>query len=1098
MSPTRRSRTDFGSTEFGALAALVVLFFAVAAISLATSSRVGSAGELPQMSGVSSGHFQASEDQRVFTGELVVAREDMLELVPYLRANRVELTLPAEGAVGPVEGEFRLEFTIPGPVMYVAFTELAEEIGSAIAESVAGPLTVDDIEEAGIEVPPEWDDCVIGTSVRGDLNGTLDVTIGGDGDGTIAFTGEGCEDTEATIGGGVTTEQAVSWTATLSGDLITGTIVLVDEFGDRSEFAFEATLGEAPSGLACPSVDGYEEGFGSGDILAAGDRQLALICRYLSEEGGSFQLSARWDFEEGPADQAAACGLPRLEDTLDSGNIYGYIYSPAQAAHVSWSETSPTGLSHGQLGALVAPLLPAAEAQAVACPSAATSVGGGGGSVTSGDLGPSDTVGGGDEPNGFTDFLLGDGGDFEVTPEEAAIAAAAATGAIALTTLVTVLLSGGATPGEVAAVVGAVEEERGRHGDPGSDSGPSAAADLDEVFGEAMGAPPIDPAALGLPAVDAWGEPVIVQNGEYAGGEIGQIWWDGDWIDPDDARDKLREGYEAVAARDAQRETFWAESLAVSDAWLRAQTAANEAEAAAERAAIERHEDAWEQLERVGDIALGHDFGDIFERTQEGVFDEDGLLDVERVEELARATRNRIGRDIAAPDDELAQGWVEDFVTNTAHDVAHSTAIRLGTGVLTGGSSEIFYQSLSAAERMQAAVNRAVDSGQEYTTTDALRTGMRVLVEENLPINTIRVMQDPNATWGDVALAGVIDIATAAGSVETVRNVAGSLHGARTGASLVDIATHRAPGLFDDVLRRSGEGDQLWRDPMDVDWQTGGPRAGLDLDGLHTRGATPDGRSASGLARPPQPELNPPGGVQTRLPEEWGMRRPDAIHMRQVAEEELVQFTVRPATARAPELLDADLAVPKPPEIKVKTVNEIDIEYLGRPAHTDGMAAHFDPPMPGSPPGVKPPDMDDDLWGQVMDRYRQRKVEYGDNIRSVRDLDGWTVDADGVLRNPEGKAATGDYDLFEITNFDGTPVSKAVRDRVVARLMGGPANAQHGAHLDWPEIADLSPKELDIYNRIVRGHQAGGEALIQFGPGQPRIATTFTDAPEIQ
>ncbi len=76
--------------------------------------------------------------------------------------------------------------------------------------------------------------------------------------------------------------------------------------------------------------------------------------------------------------------------------------------------------------------------------------------------------------------------------------------------------------------------------------------------------------------------------------------------------------------------------------------------------------------------------------------------------------------------------------------------------------------------------------------------------------------------------------------------------------------------------------------------------------------------------------------------------------------------------------------------------------------------------------------------------------------------------------------------------------------------MNGPANAQHGAHIDWPEQAArdymagtrsspvLTAKELEIYNRIIAGHQEGGEALIRFGAGQPRIDEAFTSVSQLR
>ena len=123
---------------------------------------------------------------------------------------------------------------------------------------------------------------------------------------------------------------------------------------------------------------------------------------------------------------------------------------------MSWSETASTGISHSEFAQLVAPLLPAAEALAVPCPS----VDGGGaapGAVVpttgGGDGDGSAITRGGDEGGAFTDFVLGEEG-FEVTREEAAVAAAAATGVVALTTLILVLTNAAGTAGAGAGTAG--------------------------------------------------------------------------------------------------------------------------------------------------------------------------------------------------------------------------------------------------------------------------------------------------------------------------------------------------------------------------------------------------------------------------------------------------------------------------------------------------------------------------------------------------------------------------------------------------------------------------------------------------------------------
>lgn len=230
-----------------------------------------------------------------------------------------------------------------------------------------------------------------------------------------------------------------------------------------------ATPENTPGGLlGCPGIAGFEIAIGSGEVrdAGAGNYQRYFACRYFDDDGNSgLQISARWDWAAAPAGSGpTSCGLPPLRDVLGSGNKYGYNYSPTKAALVSWQESNPTGLSHDQMSALAAPLLPAAEALAVPCPGGDADAGVGGAVATggSGDTSPdtsadsSGTTGtddgsvtgdgdaataeGSDELSPVADFILGEDGG-EVSPSEAAGAAAAAAGLIGITSLILVWLN---------------------------------------------------------------------------------------------------------------------------------------------------------------------------------------------------------------------------------------------------------------------------------------------------------------------------------------------------------------------------------------------------------------------------------------------------------------------------------------------------------------------------------------------------------------------------------------------------------------------------------------------------------------------------------
>lgn len=329
------------------------------------------------------------------------------------------------------------------------------------------------------------------------------------------------------------------------------------------------------------------------------------------------------------------------------------------------------------------------------------------------------------------------------------------------------------------------------------------------------------------PLIDPWeGKPLLVQDGSYQGGKLGQVWYGGQWVDRDEAMRGIAADRVYTDQRDEKREAFSQESHRLSDQWLKDRVAALEAEAQKERDDHRRLENAWQTYQNVRDSAEAHGYDDVLSRADANALRPDGSVNVDFLERLGAATRNRIHRDLAAPDEALQQGWVADFATNTARDVAHNPLIRMGVGALTNGTSEIFYQSLAAGEKMQDAVNKAVDSGKDYSLTDALRTGAGVLADENLPTNTIRAMLDKNASWGDVGASVAKDAFATLGTLDTLRNLRSSFGAAGRGAGLKDVLNARAEPL--NLLQRMfGEGEgaggkKLWKDPSDATWQTEG------------------------------------------------------------------------------------------------------------------------------------------------------------------------------------------------------------------------------------------------------------------------------------
>ncbi|MDA0352076.1 MAG: hypothetical protein O3A10_07695 [Chloroflexi bacterium] len=194
---------------------------------------------------------------------------------------------------------------------------------------------------------------------------------------------------------------------------------------------------------------------------------------------------------------------------------------------------------------------------------------------------------------------------------------------------------------------------------------------------------------------------------------------------------------------------------------------------------------------------------------------------------------------------------------------------------------------------------------------------------------------------------------------------------------------------------------------------------------------------------------------------------------------------------------------PKGVEIKSKTINDIDV-LLGAELGTQGLVGFFEPVLPSRA------SFDPAFFAKIEGRFNQRMNEFnggiGEHMRQL-EADGQIRFDNGVvvdtgLYGNTGKGITGDYDLFEITDLDGNPVSTAVYDAVVADLMNSEAFlALHGAHMRWLDMPDFrKPSKLadnlSIFTDVIGKHQRGGEEpLVVFGGDRPPFAVWSEDLP---
>ena len=178
--------------------------------------------------------------------------------------------------------------------------------------------------------------------------------------------------------------------------------------------------------------------------------------------------------------------------------------------------------------------------------------------------------------------------------------------------------------------------------------------------------------------------------------------------------------------------------------------------------------------------------------------------------------------------------------------------------------------------------------------------------------------------------------------------------------------------------------------------------------------------------------------------------------------------------------------MPKPANIKAKTINEID-NLIGAPPGSIGLVGYFVPELP-----PRPTNMGDADWQLVVDRKAERAKEYEDLSGDMKKLaDEGTIHVmSGVVHalDPNGpkegparfRAVAGDVDIYQIRWADpNRDMSKADADFFAEQLRGMNIGVQHPAHLRWDP---QTQKDIDIFENIVASHGPGGKPLLRFEP----------------
>ncbi|WP_158844492.1 hypothetical protein [Saccharothrix deserti] len=225
-----------------------------------------------------------------------------------------------------------------------------------------------------------------------------------------------------------------------------------------------------------------------------------------------------------------------------------------------------------------------------------------------------------------------------------------------------------------------------------------------------------------------------------------------------------------------------------------------------------------------------------------------------------------------------------------------------------------------------------------------------------------------------------------------------------------------------------------------------------------------------------------------RLSDEFGMPEINQARFQDLADRFNLTYDVRPTNPDSVKWLEQG-AVPKPKDIKAKTINELDT-YLGASPENIGLVGYFSPTPPD--PEVLA-SVDPNTRKGIEERYKERGEEF-DALASELEAfaaDGrYQVDPEtGVVQKstPDGpKNITGDHDVYHIRQPDGgAALADYDYDLDVWRLTKREMGVQHGAHMYWEPQGDFQHK---IFNKIVGKHQQDAldaEPLIRFSPGEP-------------
>ncbi|MGZ3146147.1 hypothetical protein ACVDFE_29965 [Lentzea chajnantorensis] len=243
----------------------------------------------------------------------------------------------------------------------------------------------------------------------------------------------------------------------------------------------------------------------------------------------------------------------------------------------------------------------------------------------------------------------------------------------------------------------------------------------------------------------------------------------------------------------------------------------------------------------------------------------------------------------------------------------------------------------------------------------------------------------------------------------------------------------------------------------------------------------------SAAPRPAQPR----DSVQWRVPDDAAPLTPDRLEgefgipkrnqerFQNFVDRFNIVLDVRPTNPDSVRWLH-DGAMPKPKDIKAKTINQADV-LLGADAEHVGLVGFFQPDPDPDLSGVDPAMRD-----KVAKRFHERTAEFAELIGTMEqyEQEGKFKVIDGVVHGSNSRGdliwMTGDADMYGMYDPEGNRLGEEDYESMVFLLVNRNVGVQHGAHLYWDPATDFDRK---IFDTIVNRHVTE-EPLVRFSPGR--------------